>query len=188
MSGFGFSVGDIVLISQLAYRLYSAVTNSGTGRTKDLQELGDALFGLRCALDHLGQTWNDISARASSRGNSESEKMRRNLNMMIDSCASTLNELDTKTQKYRDIDVEGGIQDQNISGGGTSSTRQRTLERWRTLLKVQYTRINWDFKRVSLNEYRQKLQAHTSALNIVLCTFIWYVFCSVVHVCALCQN
>ena len=59
---FGFSVGDVVLVGQLAYRLYNSLKADPRPATKELQ---DALFGLRCALDHLGRQANAISSRLS---------------------------------------------------------------------------------------------------------------------------
>ncbi|KAI7971110.1 hypothetical protein EIK77_007226 [Talaromyces pinophilus] len=105
--GFGFSIGDIVLMSQLAYRLYSAI-GSRKSVSKELKHLGDALFDLHCALDHLEKTADDISTRAFS-GSDGNESVKRSLHSMIDSCASTLNELDEATKKYRDIDAQAEV-------------------------------------------------------------------------------
>lgn len=58
---FGFSVGDILPVSQLAYRLYSAL--SGCRRSAG-KEFENAVFGLRCALDHLSRQADDITATA----------------------------------------------------------------------------------------------------------------------------
>ena len=57
---FGFSVSDIILVSQLAYKLYLTVTSGRRAAGKDLRELEDVLFGLRCALDHLAKATEDI--------------------------------------------------------------------------------------------------------------------------------
>ncbi len=43
---FDFSVGDILLVSQLAYRLYAALS---TGRRSAGKEFENALFSLRAA-------------------------------------------------------------------------------------------------------------------------------------------
>lgn len=176
--GFGFSIGDIVLMSQLAYRLYAGVTSGRKSASKDLKELGDALFGLHCALDHLRQTVEVINARASSaRLGRNAEQMRRNLDLMIDSCASTLNDLDDATKIYRDVEAGEALEqdeaDSSVPISGSGSRRQRVIKRWRQQLRVQWNRVQWEFKGTSIDEYRQKLQAHTAAITIVLSTFIW---------------
>lgn len=176
--GFGFSIGDIVLMSQLAYRLYTGVTSGRKSASADLKELGDALFGLHCALNHLRQTAEVIDSRASSaRLEGDAVQMRRNLDSMIDSCASTLNDLDNATKIYRDVEQAGGALDQDEADPSKPSSetvgrRQRVIKRWRQQLKVQWNRVQWEFKGTSIDEYRQKLQAHTAAITIVLNTFI----------------
>ena len=176
--GFGFSIGDIMLMSQLAYRLYTAVTSGRKGASRDLKELGDALFGLHCALNHLRQTAQVIDSRASSaRLGPDAKQMRRNLDLMIDSCASTLNDLDDATKIHRDVEA-GETLDQDgpdpwKPSSEAGSRRQRVIKRWRQQLKVQWNRVQWEFKGTSIDEYRQKLQAHTAAITIVLNTFIW---------------
>lgn len=58
--GFGFSIDNIVLMSQLAYRLFTTITASKY-TSKELKQLINALFDLHCALDHLEKTANKIS-------------------------------------------------------------------------------------------------------------------------------
>lgn len=165
--GFGFSIGDIVLMSQLAYRLYSAI-GARKSVSKELKHLGDALFDLHCALDHLGKTADEISTKALS-GSNGNESVRRSLHSMIDSCASTLNELDEATKKYRDIDAQAEVDNPDSS----ASSRQRTIERWKQQLKVQWNKVHWDFKESSVIEYRQRLLYHTATINMVISSFIW---------------
>jgi hypothetical protein len=170
--GFGFSIGDIVLMSQLAYRLYSAI-GSRKSVSKELKHLGDALFDLHCALDHLEKTADDISTRAFS-GSDGNESVKRSLHSMIDSCASTLNELDEATKKYRDIDAQAEVNKPDSSRSFMDGARrQSTIERWKQQLKVQWNKVHWDFKESSMIEYRQRLLYHTATINMVISSFIW---------------
>lgn len=170
--GFGFSIGDIVLMSQLAYRLYSAV-EARKSVSKELKNLGNALFDLHCALDHLGKTADEISTRALS-GSNTNASVRKSLHSMIDSCASTLNELDEATKKYRDIDAQAEVDKPDSSGSSVAELRrQSTIERWKQQLKVQWNKVHWDFKESSMIEYRQRLLYHTATINMVMSTFIW---------------
>jgi hypothetical protein len=164
---FGFSVGDIILVSQLAYKLYLTVTSGRRAAGKDLRELEDVLFGLRCALDHLAKATEDISATASSRQDVNAIEMRRKLGAMVASCGATLQELESVTKKYREVadPVESDVVHE----------QPRSVARLKEDIRVNWRKIRWDVERYSLSEYREKLQAHTDAINVVLSTFLWCV-------------
>jgi hypothetical protein len=76
--------------------------------SKELKQLGNALFDLHCALNHLEKTANKILPRVLS-GLDKNGAVGNSLHSMIDSCASTLNELDEAIRKYRDIDAQAEI-------------------------------------------------------------------------------
>lgn len=178
---FGFSVGDIILVSQLAYELYSTVTTGRRTAGKDLKELEDVLFGLHCALDHLGKTAEDISATALNKQDANAIEMQQKLNTMVDSCRATLTELDSVTKPYREAADPGGngIADDTTdfldNGTPTNPNKKLSLARFKKSFRANWMKIRWDIERNSLNEYREKLQAHTDAINIVLSTFLWCV-------------
>jgi hypothetical protein len=178
---FGFGVGDILLVSQLAYKLYSTVTSGRRSAARDLKELGDVLFGLRCALDHLGKAAKDISAIAANRQDATTIEMRQKLDTMIDSCRVTLQELDSVTKRYRETtdpgesDALDDIADSSAVGISTNTNEKHSLARFKKNVQVNWMKIRWDIERKSLSEYREKLQAHTDAMNIVLNTFLWFV-------------
>ncbi|PCG99198.1 Hypothetical protein PENO1_054090 [Penicillium occitanis (nom. inval.)] len=93
---------------------------------------------------------------------------------MIDSCASTLNELDEATKKYRDIDAQAEVDKPDSSRSFMDGARrQSTIERWKQQLKVQWNKVHWDFKESSMIEYRQRLLYHTATINMVISSFIW---------------
>lgn len=177
---FGFSIGDILLVSQLAYKLYSTVTSGRRSAARDLKELEDVLFGLRCALNHLSKAAKDISAAASNKQDVNAVDMRRKLDTMISSCGVTLQELDTVTSKYREAANQGesDVVDHTAdlpATGLTNPNKKRSISHFKRNVRVNWMKIRWDVERHSLSEYRVKLQAHTDAINIVLNTFLWYV-------------
>jgi hypothetical protein len=172
---FGFSVGDIVLLSQLAYKLYSNVTSGRRSADHDLKELEDVLFGLRCALDHLGRVASDISTTASNQDMLPSD-VQEKLGLMISSCGSTLQELDSATQKYRD-----GVKSADKDAIDKDAPRKNLIQargvarvaQLKRDLEINFTRVRWDMKRQSFQEYRNKLQSHVDAINTVLNTLLW---------------
>lgn len=103
---FGFSVGVIILCSQIAYRLFSAVTDGRKKASRDLKELADSLFGLYCALNHLKRDHETILAKVSSNAGDNATQVHAQLGYMIQSCLETLEELDKDTGEYREVASE----------------------------------------------------------------------------------
>jgi hypothetical protein len=168
---FGFSIGDIVLLGQLSYRLYAAVRTGRRGASQNLKGLEDRLFGLRCALDHLAKVASEVSSLASGHHDEDSAEMRQKLDGMMNSCGETLQTLDAVAQKYRD-----GMESRDEGGEPpleNSKVGKRSLFHIRRTIEVNWAKVRWDFERHSLREYNEKLQAHTEAINLVLNTFLW---------------
>jgi hypothetical protein len=165
---FGFSVGDIILLSQLSYKLYASITKGRRGAGRDLKELEDVLFGLRCALDHLSKVANNILVTTQNTGDNASVDLREELNAMIDSCGSTLQDLDSMTQKYRD-----GTKPAE-SDGNDNRPKKMFLAQLKQNCSINWMKIRWDMERYSIQYYRDKLRSHADAINIVMNTFLWY--------------
>ncbi|OAL33502.1 hypothetical protein AYO20_07188 [Fonsecaea nubica] len=176
---FGFSIGDIILLGQLSYKLYDTVTTGRRNASRELQELGDVLFGLNCALDHLRHVAGDISKAASTSlsNDSHGREMQQALDQMVQNCAVTLNDLDSVTKKYRDgaMVSENNENNEGVeSGAGSGSRRgQKRRQVLKNAIASNWAKIRWDIDKDSLKAYRDKLQAHINAINLVLSTFHW---------------
>lgn len=177
---FGFSVGDILLASKLAYRLYSTITTGRRSAAKDLQELGDVLFGLRCALDHLGNAAKDIWATTSNTQDANAVEIRQKLATMVCSCSATLQELDSVTARYREAtkSAESEVINDNIEvvpavGASTQPNRKPSMARFKDNVQVNWLKMRWSIERNSFSEYRARLQSHTDTINMVLNTLLW---------------
>jgi hypothetical protein len=167
---FGFSVGDIILCSQIAYRLFSAVTDGRKKASRDLKELEDSLFGLYCALNHLKRDHETILAKASTSPGGNAGQVHTQLGYMITACLETLKELDKDTGEYRDAAPEASRPEfgNQLSISAVPSSRPT-----KESLRTQWKRVLWDLRGESLSKYRSKLQSHTDAINLLLSTFIW---------------
>ncbi|USP76631.1 hypothetical protein yc1106_03905 [Curvularia clavata] len=163
---FGFSIGDIILLSQLAYGLYSSISSGRKAASRDLKELEDVLFSLKCSLDHLGEVSKDVLAQPDRHGG---PMFKEKLDAMIRNCASTLHELESVTEKYRMI--EGRAVEQ--ATGNKEKTKSRTLDDVRKSIQVNWYRVRWDNEKQSLQQYREKLKSHTDAINLILTSAIW---------------
>ena len=169
---FGFGIGDLVLCTQIAYRLYTAVTSGRANAPRDLKELEDVLFGLYCGLDHLQKVHATILDKAAARSGNDAAQIKQQLGLMISSCLHTLEELDNTTAKYREAadDPPRRAVNSQYKVAGVVFSRQVKAQ-----VKVQWRRVLWDYRGDSLSKYRQKLQSHTDAINLLLSSIIWLV-------------
>lgn len=176
---FGCSVGDIILLSQLSLQIYRTVTSGRKSASRDLEELTDVLFGFRCALDHLCNVAGSISETASSSdlNGPHGSDIHNRLDQMVRNFATTLEDLDSVTKKYRD----GAQPDGQGSGGLQESSNANLRVKLQRRLASNVMRIRWDIDKSALRIYRDKLQSHTDVINLVLNTYIWYVCVATFH-------
>ncbi|KAF8248967.1 hypothetical protein K440DRAFT_599428 [Wilcoxina mikolae CBS 423.85] len=145
---FGFSIGDILLLSQLSYKLYGVLTSDRQSAPSTLRELSTSVFGLRCALEHLSQ---HLSTSKLPPGTT---KMHANLSLMITNCGDTLGELDRVLKSYEEKVI--------VKEKGT-----------RGKMKREWNRIMWSVEEKGLSEIRGKIMQHTEGIQMVVDTFIW---------------
>lgn len=170
---FGFSVGDIILVGQLSYRLYDILSTDNGPAAK---ELGNALFGVRCALDHLGRQATEISVQTSYDGDQTANEMHKNLDSMIASCAATLTEIENLFAKYASESQGSSSPGPPIPPRAVTSTRDKlrlSLSRLQNTVKTGSMRMRWSKDSQVFAEYRERLQSHADAINLVLTTFLW---------------
>jgi len=165
---FGFSVGDILLVSQLSYSLYGTLTTGRKGASSSFTEVSDALFGLRCALDHLSHYAAKISS-STALTDWDTNKLLQNLDTLIRNCATTLNSLQDILNKYADDVPDAPATDVPLAPGivGKRYVLKRTA-------KVTISKVKWTMEEKTLAEIRIKLQSHTAAIDLVVNTFLWY--------------
>lgn len=173
---FGFSIGDIILCTQIAHRLFSSVTKGRKNAPRDLKELEDALLGLCYTLDLLQINHKVIIDNATSKPNVVAAHMNMDLGYMLKSCQETLTELDNATAKYRESanDLPHTVaHDDHV----IAIARMPPPQLFRAQVRIQWKRIMWDLRGDSLTKYRQKLQSHTNSISVLLSIFIWSVLC-----------
>lgn len=164
---FGFSAGDIVLIGQLAYQLCSILRKDSRAACR---ELGDTLFGLRCAVDHLGRQAKE-SHRLQDVAGQDGTLMRDNLDTLISTCATTLLELQHVVAQYNGRFNAGDKTNQALDG--LSAKVKSRLARLSLNARLNWTKIKWSSGTQTFVDFRVKLQTQTEAINIVLNTFLW---------------
>ena len=160
---FGFSIGDIILCSQITYRLFVAATSGRKHAPRGLRELEDILIGLNCSLNHLQRTSIAVLS------DHVADEVQDQLGFMLHSCRRTLEDLETTTAKYFEAGKRPALTSDCQKGPRLSSHGIVTQ------VKKQWRRFVWDLQGESLTKYRRKLQSHTDALNLFLGTLIWFV-------------
>ena len=151
-----------MLLSQLSVRIYRTLTTGRRGASNDLREISNILFGLRCALDHLSDVADDLAMgiNSSRSVDVDGEQARRRLDQMVRNCATTLEDLDAATLKYRDVVQQSD--DVTLMDSASSETRRAKMKR---SFASEITKIRWDIDKGNIKLYRDKLQAHTDAIS-----------------------
>lgn len=154
------SIGDIILCSQITYRLLAAATIGRRNAPRDLRELENVLLALNCSLAHLQNVAEIIPSR-NIRPEPEIIDVQQHLSLMVRSCRQVLEDLEQTTAKYRDT-IKGPT---STCDGANTSRLVKVKSHWR--------RFMWDLRGESLTRYRHKLETHTAAINLILNTCIW---------------
>ena len=89
--------------------------------------------------------------------------LKEKLDVMIGSCASTLQELDAVTKKYRIIENQATKRKAKMS----------SLDDVKKSIQVNWQRVRWDREKQSLQQYREKVKSHTDAINLMLTSITW---------------
>ena len=158
------SIGDIVLCSQIAYRLLTAATIGRRDAPRDLRELDGVLLAMNCSLSHLHEVAAGISPQNMNLIPGIID-VQQNLGLMVRSCRQVLEDLEKSTVKYRDT-IQDPTSAESSDHPGTSR---------RAKFRSQWRRFMWDLRGESLTRYRQKLETHIAAINLMLSTCIWCV-------------
>ncbi|KAJ5864008.1 uncharacterized protein N7529_005924 [Penicillium soppii] len=155
---FNPSIGDLVLCTQIAYRVFSAVRDCKTTAPRDLKELEGVLRGLHIALEHLS---SNISAIVNV---VLSETIKDALQSMTSLCRQTLEELQDATRPYCNAAYDP------VFPNGTAFTRKLPVR-----IKMHWKRFVWQMRGDSFTQYRNNLLLHTQSINVLVNTLNLYV-------------
>jgi hypothetical protein len=156
------SIGDVILLSQLAYGLARAFTSGRKSAPAEFQEVQNQLYALGSALGFLAKDRTESPSRSRASNvetvgkEKEADDQDGVLEEMIANCRGTLKHLELLVDKYMEIDP-------NAKDPG-----QTGLRRWQQDVKRNWKKIRWTTEGGDLDKLRNNLAVHINGLNLAL--------------------
>jgi hypothetical protein len=156
------SIGDAILLSQLAYRLGHTITVGRKQASAGIREVQSQLYSLGKALDSIALSANPTASSRSS-GDVETDKDvscedDQALTEVIANCHRMLHEVEAFTDKF----------DTQSTGPESITPEDTENRRWRNNLRANWKKVRWTMEGTKLDELRNNLQMHLMALSLFL--------------------
>lgn len=159
---FGIGIGDIFLLSRLAYTLGKTLTVGRKEAPAEFQEVQNQLFAISNALKLLSGTLeNQEPSEEEWTVVSEEDEI---LGRMVENCSVTLRHLDDVIKKYPELRPDSEKEQFN----------ENTRRRWRKEWKENIKKIKWTTEGADLDKLRHNLATHVNALNLAIAARSWY--------------
>ncbi|KAI0169265.1 hypothetical protein GGR52DRAFT_514288 [Hypoxylon sp. FL1284] len=160
---FQISIGDVVLMTQIAWRLAQTFTKGRKSAPTEFHEVENQLYSLNAALEATKSACErgDIDSWAAS----PESVFRRSLDQteglnivdgILKNCRQTLEHLEKIVQKYSII-REPALQ---------SSTSKLGI--WNQYVTRNWRKIEWTTEKGDLDTLRSQIMVHTNSLNLLL--------------------
>lgn len=149
---FAPSIGDVMMLSQLAWKIGCAFTSGRAGAPAEFKEVENELTSLTRSLTLLAETLDkddSIMARAD-------EKTTEGLGKILECCRHTLDSLDSFVDAYQELrkpDESGGL------------PAQRS---WKQVLVKNYKKIWWTTEEGDIQALRNMLQVHVNSISLTM--------------------
>ena len=144
-------IGDILMLSQLAWKIGCAFTAGRKGAPAQFAEVEQELQSLAATVTLLADTLHeDDSLLAGS-----DEKTRDGLTKILGCCSQSLSNLEAFVKQYQEVrksDEAGGI----------------TQRSWKTVLIKNYKTIIWTTEGGNIQSLRNMLALHTQSLSLAM--------------------
>ncbi|KAG0638283.1 hypothetical protein HOY80DRAFT_187517 [Tuber brumale] len=154
------SIGDILLLSQIAYRVGLAFTSGRKSAPAEFTEVENQVFALKDALDMLQE---EIASPEADNEAVES------LGAMISYCRTTLEGLEKIVQEYCPAMGDGRKAGAARAGDGGGEVELQK-RKWSKKLKDNWKRVVWTTGDGDLSTLREKLTFHVTVITLVVNT------------------
>jgi len=157
------SIGDVIMLSKLAFRLGHAFTSGRKSAPAEFQEVQNQLYSLSKALEflvthkttHSGDDSNSCENTAAT-CRQEIDQHDEFLGQLIINCRKTLSHLESLVDKYSELTSD--CEEPGSIG----------RKKWRTEMKDNWKRIRWTIEGGNLDELRGNLAVHINSLNLAV--------------------
>ncbi|KAI0386393.1 hypothetical protein F5Y04DRAFT_276001 [Hypomontagnella monticulosa] len=152
---FQISIGDVVLLTQIAWRLARTFTKGRNSAPSEFCDVENQLYSLSAALEAIG---NDLKKGEVDTGNAspistgeDGESHGQNkIDHILQNCRRTLGHLENIVKKYSVI------------------LHPNTSSAWDTYVVRNWKKIEWTTEKGDLNALRSQIMIHTNSLNLLL--------------------
>lgn len=151
------SIGDAILLSQLAYRLGHAFISGRKAAPAEFQEVQNQLYTLSNALEFVAAHKTSASQESHPyRSNRDIDQQNKTLERMISNCGNTLRYLEAVVNQYSVL--KQNPNDRECNAGRT----------WRSGIKENWKKIRWTAEGGSLEKLKSTLAIHITGLNLAV--------------------
>ncbi|KAN0087220.1 hypothetical protein V8E54_000908 [Elaphomyces granulatus] len=139
------SIGDALLLAQIAWKLGRAFTKGRKSSISEFREVENQLFALGAALSALHDS-----------GLAQNGDYSNALNTMLENCRATLMHLQSKVDEYCKL------------GDTRNDTEAPAYKRWSSKLQKEWKTIKWTTEGGDLANLRSQLMVHINTLNLIM--------------------
>jgi hypothetical protein len=152
------SVGDAILLSQIAWSIGKAFTSGRKSAPAEFAEIQDLLFTLGEALKALAEdlpSSNHVAQdeKAADKQDEEAQVKNALLAQMVMNCQSTLIHLKSIVDKYMELDKK---------------VVQKDQKKWKDEVKKNWKKLMWTKEGGDIIKLKTTLTAHINGLNLAL--------------------
>lgn len=147
---FAPSIGDVMMLSQVAWKIGCAFTSGRAGAPAEFEEVENELISLTRSLTLLAEILDkddSIMARAD-------EKTKEGLGKILECCRHTLDSLTSFVDAYQEL---------RRPHGSVALPAQRS---WKQILVKNYKKIWWTTEEGDIQALRNMLQVHVNSISL----------------------
>ncbi|KAF7122773.1 hypothetical protein CNMCM5793_000883 [Aspergillus hiratsukae] len=145
---FQISIGDVLMLSKLAWDISQAFTSGRKSAPAEFQEVQNQLSSLTHALESLKSLSRETPGQ--DHGASASS-----ITPILQNCRSTLKHLEALVNKYMIIENDGG----------SNGSEKR---RWREEIRKNWKKVRWTREGGDLTRLQHNLGVHINSLNLTI--------------------
>lgn len=158
------NIGDILMLSQLAWKIGRAFTAGRKGAPAEFVEVESEVNGLAKALkllaetlfaDHASCDGGDVKGGSGILAQASAET-RNGVEVILQSCQTTLKDLESLVEQYQVIR-------KHRTSGGFSIERS-----WSDLVLSSYKKMLWTTEGGNIQALRNMLHMHTSTISLTM--------------------